>query len=63
MRHAWKMKEECKRFCWESPKEIDHSKEQGIDQKMESEWILGTLAGEVWSGFSWLRIGTCGRLL
>jgi hypothetical protein len=25
---------------------------------MESEWILGRLAWEVWIRFDWLRIGT-----
>jgi hypothetical protein len=27
---------------------------------MGSEWILGRLAGRVYSGFNWLRIGTNG---
>jgi hypothetical protein len=31
--------------------------------KMGSEWILRKLACGVWSGFSWLRIGTGGGLL
>jgi hypothetical protein len=31
--------------------------------RMGSEWILGRLAGGVWIGFSWLRIGTGGGLL
>jgi hypothetical protein len=30
---------------------------------MGSEWILGRLAGGVWIGFDWLRIGTVGVLL
>jgi hypothetical protein len=31
---------------------------------MGFEWILGKLAGRVWCGFTWLRIGTdCGLLL
>jgi hypothetical protein len=28
-----------------------------------TEWILGTLGGRVWTGFTWLRIGTSDRLL
>jgi hypothetical protein len=31
--------------CWESPKERDYSEEQGVSGSMESEWILGRLAG------------------
>jgi hypothetical protein len=30
---------------------------------MGSKWILGRLVGGVWSGFTWLRIGTVGGLL
>jgi hypothetical protein len=33
------------------------------EARMGSEWFLGRLAGDVWSGFIWLRIGTSGRLL
>jgi hypothetical protein len=50
-------------YWWESPKERDHSEEGGIDRRMGSKWILGRLCGRVWSGFTWLRIGTCGGLL
>jgi hypothetical protein len=32
--------------------------DRGVDGKMGLEWILGRLAGVVWSGFKWLRIGT-----
>jgi hypothetical protein len=31
--------------------------------RIGSEWILGRLAWGVWTGFDWLRIGTCGALL
>jgi hypothetical protein len=40
-----------------------HSEDQGIGGRMGSEWILGRLAGRVWIGFDWLRIGTGGELL
>jgi hypothetical protein len=49
------------RFWGESPKERDHSEERGVDGRMGSRLILVRLAGG--SGFSWLRIGTGGRLL
>jgi hypothetical protein len=32
-------------FWWKSLKERDHSEDQGVDRRMESEWILGRLAG------------------
>jgi hypothetical protein len=37
--------------------------DQGVDGRMGSKWTLGILVGGVWSGFSWLRIGTVGGLL
>jgi hypothetical protein len=37
--------------------------DQRVDGRVGSEWILGRLAGGMWSGSSWLRIGTGGGLL
>jgi hypothetical protein len=62
MWNAWVRRERCTRFWWESPKERDHLEEKGIDRKMGSEWILGSLAGGV-GWFDWLRILTSGKLL
>jgi hypothetical protein len=61
--HVARMEEEKKSamFWWESPKERCRSKDQGIDRRMGSGWILYSLAGE--SGFSWLGIGIGSRLL
>jgi hypothetical protein len=53
----------CTRFWWESLKERDHTEHQGVDGRMGSEWIMGRLAGGVWSGFISLRIGAGGGLL
>jgi hypothetical protein len=50
-------------FWWESPKEKDHLKDQGVDGRMGSKWTLGDWLGGVWSGFAWLRIGIVGGLL
>jgi hypothetical protein len=47
----------------EGSKETDHVEYLGVDGRKESEWILGRLAGGLWNGFSWLRIGTGGGLL
>jgi hypothetical protein len=63
MWHAWERGETCTGFWWDGPKEREHSKDQGVDVRMASEWTLGRLVGGVWSGFTWLRIGTVGGLL
>jgi hypothetical protein len=44
----------------ESQKETDQLEDQGVDGKIESDRSLGDWLGEVWSGFSWLRIETGG---
>jgi hypothetical protein len=41
----------------------DHSEDLGIDGKKILEWILGKYGGKVWTGCTWLRIGTRGGLL
>jgi hypothetical protein len=51
------------RVSWESPKGGVHLEDQGVDGRMGLEWILRRLVGGVWSGFTWLRIGTVGGLL
>jgi hypothetical protein len=53
MWHAWERREKCTRFWWESPKESDHSEDQGVGGKMVSEWILGRLA---WGVVDWIRL-------
>jgi hypothetical protein len=53
----------CARFWWESQKERDHLEAQGVYRMMRSELILRRLAGGVWIGSSWLRIGTSGGYL
>jgi hypothetical protein len=63
MWHAWEWGEKCTGFWWKGPREKDHLKEQGVDGRMGSKWILGRLVEGVWSRFSWLRIGIVGGLL
>jgi hypothetical protein len=53
MWHAWERREKCTRFWCESPKEGDHSEDQGIDWRKGSEWILRRLAGE---GVEWIQL-------
>jgi hypothetical protein len=54
--------EKCLRVLVGNPKERDHFKDGGIDGRIGLQWILGRLAGGVWSGFTWLRIGAGGGL-
>jgi hypothetical protein len=63
MWHAWERGEMCTGFWWEILKEKDHSEYQGVDGRMGSKGTLGRLVGGVWSGSTWLRIGTVGSLL
>jgi hypothetical protein len=50
--NAWERREKCTRFWWESPKETDHSEDQGVDGRIGSEWILERLA----EGVDWIRL-------
>jgi hypothetical protein len=45
------------------PEGKNHLEDQGVDGSVGSKWTLGRLVGGVWSGFTWLRIGTVGGLL
>jgi hypothetical protein len=45
------------------PEGKNHWKDQGVGEKMGSEWILGRLAWGVWIGFDWVSTGTGGGLL
>jgi hypothetical protein len=47
-----RVRENCARSWWESPKERDHSEDQGVGGKMELEWILRRLAG---TSVDWIR--------
>jgi hypothetical protein len=52
--HEARMREERKRkvFSWESPKERNHLEDQGVDGRMESEWILGRMP----RGLDWIQL-------
>jgi hypothetical protein len=45
------------------PEGKDHMKDQGVDGRVRSKWTSGRLVEGVWSGFTWLRIGSVGGLL
>jgi hypothetical protein len=61
MWHAWERGETCTVFWWESPKEKDHLKDQGVDGRIKMD--LRETGWGVWSGFTSLRIGIVGGLL
>jgi hypothetical protein len=44
MWHAWERRGKCEGFWWESQKERDHLDDKGMDGRMLSEWVLGSLA-------------------
>jgi hypothetical protein len=43
--------------------ERDYSVDGGVGGRMGSKWMLGRMAGRVWNGFTWFRIGIGGGLL
>jgi hypothetical protein len=55
--------EKSTKFWWESQKERDLSEDRSVDGRMRLERILGRLAGGMWSGLIWLRVGTDDGLL
>jgi hypothetical protein len=52
MWHAWERREKCTGFWWESPKDRDHSEDQGVNGRMGSMDLREIVGGGVYSGFS-----------
>jgi hypothetical protein len=48
------------RLRWENLRERDHWEYPGVDGKIILRWIFGKWDVELWTGLSWLRIGTGG---
>ena len=46
--------------CWGNLREGNHLKEPGVDGRIMLRWIFRKLDVGVWTGSSWLRIGTGG---
>jgi hypothetical protein len=53
MWHAWERKEKSPRFWWESPKERDHSEDQGVGGKMGVRMDLREIG---LGGVDWIRL-------
>jgi len=49
------------RVLWESVRERDHLEEPGVDGRIILRWIFRKWDVGVWTGLSWLRIGTGGE--
>jgi hypothetical protein len=63
MWHAWERGETCIGLCWESRKE---KRPLGRPRRRWEDGIkmgLREIDCGVWSGYTWLRIGTVGGLL
>jgi len=45
------------------PEEKDHFEDRGVDGRIILRWIFRKWDVGVWTGSSWLRIGTSGGLL
>jgi hypothetical protein len=50
--------EACAGVWWGNLMERDHMGEPGVNGRIILIWIFGKWDVEVWTGFSWLRIGT-----
>jgi len=48
---------------WGNPRERDHLGDPGVDERIKLRWIFGKWDVGVWTGSSWLRIGTGGGKL
>jgi len=58
---AWGREEACTGFCWGNLSERDHWGDPGADRRIIL--IFRKLDVGVWTGSSWLKIGTgCGHL-
>jgi hypothetical protein len=52
--------EVCTGFWWENVRERDYWEDPGVDGRVILRWIFKNWDVVVWTGLSWLRIGTGG---
>jgi hypothetical protein len=48
----------CTGFWWENPRKKDHLLDQGVDGRITLRWIFRKWDVGVWTGLSWLKVGT-----
>jgi len=58
MKHVWGRVEAYKGFCWGNPRERDHLQDPGVDGRITLSCIFRKGNVGLWTGTSWLRIGT-----
>jgi hypothetical protein len=61
--HKWDRREGVQSFGGKAQRKETTWKTEAQRCRMGSKWILGRFAGRVWSGYTWLRIGTGDKLL
>ena len=47
-------------YCWGNLRERNHLGERNVEVRIMLQWIFSKLGVGVWTGSSWLRIGTIG---
>ena len=57
---VWGRGEVCTGFWWGNLRERDHWGDPGVDGRIILRWIFCKWEGVSGTGWSWLRIGTCG---
>ena len=63
MQHVWGRGQAYSGFRWGTLRERDHLEDSGVDGRIILRWIFRKWDVWAWTGYSWLRIVTCGRLL
>jgi hypothetical protein len=58
MQRVWGKGDSYAEFWWEKLRERDHLGDAGVDGRIILRWIFMKWDVGVWTGSSWLRIGT-----
>jgi hypothetical protein len=63
MWHAWKRGEVFTGFWFRGSKARDHWDDLSVGGRITLRWTLGRQGSMGRTGFSWIRIGSCGGLM